>query len=324
MRKLLLFCAVTAFAALGCADSRRAGIDMRRALARYERQPAPSAPVRRTDAAEANAKPVLAAAVEEAPSARQSVSEPEETSAPHWSRRYGPAYPDDFWRTVGRDMKDRPTTLWDDARATITNPNSLVLFALAGSAATLRAAGDDCVEDHYTRRGPQLPSALDTAGEVLGSPVVHFPVAGVMYATSLAHGDSRNYEVSKTLINALTINSATTFALKAIVNTRRPDGDRLGWPSGHTSSSFCLATVMHESYGPWVGVPMYGFATFVAYQRIDSHRHHLSDVVSGAFLGIAIGHAVSRNREARLLGMDVVPYTDPQRGGNGLALMKRW
>lgn len=326
MRTLTVLCTVAAVCAgLGCADNPQAGIEMQRALARYDGQQLPMASAGRPDADGGNVQLMLASASEPAGASEPTDAEPDEAPALlHWSERRGPAYPDDFWRSVGHDLREMPGTLWDDTKATVTNPTSLVLLALAGSAATLRAGGDACVEDHYERRGSQLGSTLDSAGDILGSPAFHFPVAGVMYAASLARNDTRNYEVSKTLMNALAINGATTLTLKAIVRTRRPDGGRHGWPSGHASSSFCLATVMHESYGPWVGVPMYGFATFVAYQRIDSHNHHLSDVVSGAFLGMAIGHAVSRNHEARIFGMDVVPYTDPQRGGTGLALMKRW
>ena len=47
-------------------------------------------------------------------------------------------------------------------------------------------------------------------------------------------------------------------------------------------------------------------------------------LVSGALIGIAIGHAVSKNHEMKIFGMRVVPFTDPARGGVGLALTKRW
>lgn len=244
----------------------------------------------------------------------------------HWKERRGPAYPDDFWRSVGRDARELPATLWDDTKATVTNETSLVLLALAGAGAALSGGGgNDCVEEHYDYpNGSQLNTTWDGVGGLFGSPAFHFPLAGAMYATSLARNDVKNYEISKTLINALTLNGITTVALKAAARTEAPNDGEFAWPSGHTSSSFCFAAVMNESYGPWVGVPLYGFATFVAYERVDARNHDLSDVVSGAFLGIAIGHAVARNHQPRILGMDVVPYTDPQRGGTGLALLKRW
>ncbi|GAG43592.1 unnamed protein product, partial [marine sediment metagenome] len=127
----------------------------------------------------------------------------------------------------------------------------------------------------------------------------------------------------KAMLSALSINGLTTIALKGIANTDSPNGDPWGWPSGHTSSSFCMAAVLWESYGPWVGVPAYAFATYVGYERIDARNHDFSDVVSGALIGMAIGHIVAQNHKPRILGMDVVPYAD-DRGAFGLALAKTW
>ena len=81
---------------------------------------------------------------------------------------------------------------------------------------------------------------------------------------------------------------------------------------------------MHKAYGPWVGVPLFAFAGFVGYERIDARNHDFSDVVSGALIGIAIGYAVGEHRELKIFGMDVVPYSDAARGGFGVALSKRW
>jgi len=81
--------------------------------------------------------------------------------------------------------------------------------------------------------------------------------------------------------------------------------------------------VLHEAYGPWVGVPLFAFATFVAYERVDARNHDLSDVVSGALIGIAIGRAVMKNHHPRVFGFDVIPYAHPN-GATGLALVKQF
>jgi membrane-associated phospholipid phosphatase len=126
------------------------------------------------------------------------------------------------------------------------------------------------------------------------------------------------------MLSALTINGLATMALKVMARTESPNGDEFGWPSGHTSSSFCFAAVMYEAYGPWVGVPLYAFAAFVGYERIDARNHDFADVISGALLGMAIGHAVAQNHKVKILGMDLVPYVDPRNNALGLALMKEW
>ena len=244
----------------------------------------------------------------------------------HWRQRRGPAYPGDLWHSFGRDVKELVPTMWDDTVATFTDPWALIGLGLAGASgiAICASDADDCVADHYTEHGSQLSKCGDMIGDVGGNPGLHFAFAGAMYFTSLARDDVRNYEVSKALINALAINGLTTVALKGIVRTDSPNGDPFGWPSGHTSSTFCLATVMHEAYGPWVGVPLFAFASFVGYERVDARNHDFSDVISGAFLGIAIGHAVMQNHKPQVFGFELTPWADPNTNTVGLALIREF
>ena len=116
-------------------------------------------------------------------------------------------------------------------------------------------------------------------------------------------------------------------ALKAATNTRTPDEERQGWPSGHTSSAFTVAAVLNEYYGPWVGVPSLALAGLVGYQRLDSRVHDFSDVVFGAMLGYVVGSSIERDNKAEfpeIFGMQVVPFADPETGTSGIALMKSW
>ena len=244
----------------------------------------------------------------------------------HWSKRRGPAHPGDFWRSFGRDAKELPATVWDDTKATFTDPWTLVAMGAAGAAGIILDVADTNgkVADHYTKHGSQLSKFGDMVGDVGGNPGTHFGVAGAMYFASLAAGDVKTYETSKALINALAVNGMTTMALKGLTRTESPNGDPLGWPSGHTSSTFCLATVMHEAYGPVVGVPLFVFSGFVGYERIDARNHDFSDVISGAIIGIAIGHAVMQNHQPRILGFDVMPWSDPANNAVGVAMSKEF
>ncbi len=242
-----------------------------------------------------------------------------------WRQRRGPAYPDDSWRSVGRDLQELPSTLWDDTKATFTDPVAITGLLAAGVAGIAINASDvDNTVKGRTAGNRQLSKSMDGIGGFFGSPAVHFPFAGAMYVTGLVGGNEKTYETSKSLMNALVINGITTMALKVATRTESPNGDEFGWPSGHTSSSFCLATVMHEAYGPWVGVPLFAFATFVGYERIDARNHDFSDVVSGAVIGFVIGHVVANNHDAKIFGLDVLPYADPNSGAVGVALGKVW
>lgn len=128
--------------------------------------------------------------------------------------------------------------------------------------------------------------------------------------------------MGKTLFSALTINGLSVLLGQAATYDRSPNGERGTFPSGHTSSSFVVASVLHEAYGPWVGVPLYGLAGLVAVERLDSGEHYFSDVAFGAVMGMVIGHSVASGRDPEFFGWRLVPYADPATGTTGLALHK--
>jgi membrane-associated phospholipid phosphatase len=90
---------------------------------------------------------------------------------------------------------------------------------------------------------------------------------------------------------------ALTFGLtegfKHLVRRQRPDvSDLLSFPSGHTSMSFCAATLIACDAGPALGIPAYGVAFLTAFSRVESGKHFVSDVLAGAALGTAVAIAV--------------------------------
>lgn len=88
---------------------------------------------------------------------------------------------------------------------------------------------------------------------------------------------------------ALFVNS-----IKYTAKEMRPDGStRNSWPSGHTATAFVGATILHKEYGltrsPWYSVVGYGVATATGVMRVLNNRHWVSDVLSGAGVGIMSG-----------------------------------
>ena len=87
-----------------------------------------------------------------------------------------------------------------------------------------------------------------------------------------------------------------TYVLKGISKYPRPDGTTNdAFPSGHTSSAFASATILHEEYGHrsvWYSVGGYGAATGVGAMRILNNRHWLADVLFGAGVGIGATEVV--------------------------------
>ena len=96
--------------------------------------------------------------------------------------------------------------------------------------------------------------------------------------------------------------------IKNTAKEMRPDGSTANsWPSGHTATAFVGATILHKEYGltrsPWWSVAGYGVATATGVMRVLNNRHWVSDVMSGAGIGImsaelgyALGDIIFKNK----------------------------
>jgi len=234
-----------------------------------------------------------------------------------------------FWDTVKRDVKYLPKDLWRDTKRVYANPMNLVILGTAyGGSLVLQQSGvDDSIENHFNEDNDFRPAHhhfkedwRDAFGAI-GNPGTHFALAGVWYLAGQQTMDDKTYEVGKTLFSALTINGLTVLLGQTATYDRGPNGELGTFPSGHTSSSFVFASVMHEAYGHLVGIPLYGLATLAGYERIEDGEHYFSDVVMGAVLGTVVGHSVASGRDPEFFGWKLLPYASTQ-GGTGVALVK--
>ncbi len=78
--------------------------------------------------------------------------------------------------------------------------------------------------------------------------------------------------------------------VKPLAGRLRPDGsDHRSFPSGHTATAFMTAAMLDHEYGwrsPWFSIAGYTTAAITGVSRICNNRHWLSDVVTGAGIGI--------------------------------------
>lgn len=97
---------------------------------------------------------------------------------------------------------------------------------------------------------------------------------------------------------ALLANGLFTSAIKNSIQRQRPflaradmitlQGHTTGYsfPSGHTSTTFSVATSLSLSYPKWyVIAPAYTFAAATAYSRMYRGAHYPSDVLGGVIVG---------------------------------------
>ena len=113
---------------------------------------------------------------------------------------------------------------------------------------------------------------------------VGLKLAGVEGRSSwprLAASSLASYAVMATFVNSI----------KYTASELRPDGStHNSWPSGHTATAFVGATILHKEYGltrsPWYSIAGYSVATATGVMRVLNNRHWISDVLSGAGIGI--------------------------------------
>ncbi|GAA4795078.1 phosphatase PAP2 family protein [Olivibacter ginsenosidimutans] len=116
-------------------------------------------------------------------------------------------------------------------------------------------------------------------------------------AGTLAHDPELKKNALQTGI-ALAGTTAMTFALKNSIERMRPfvaypdkiaykgGGSGYSFPSGHTSSTFALATTLSLNYPKWyVIAPSFALAATTAYSRMYMGVHYPSDVAGGIILG---------------------------------------
>jgi hypothetical protein len=224
------------------------------------------------------------------------------------------------------DFNAFPARLLSDVNETFTKPANLTVLLLAGGASIVmhNTDADKNINENLHRRA--FNDTADKIFDYAGNPWSHLGATGLWYLVSSSNSDDLNRERAESLLSALLITDATVFTLKAIRNNETPNGKDLAWPSGHTASSFCVASVLDEFYGPQVGIPAYLGAAVVGWRMLDSGDHWASDVLFGGTVGWIVGHSVAaKHKQLEIAGFRVEPMLDlGSRPATGIALVKRF
>lgn len=232
-----------------------------------------------------------------------------------------------FFESARIDFINWPARIIEDSKDTFLRKDNLTALLLAGGAsiAMHQSDADKNLKENFDRHGI-FEGFTDESLNIIGSPGTHFAVAGLWYGLSAENEDLFNRERAWTMTTALAITGLTTVGLKAIRDNETPNGKDWAWPSGHTASSFTVASVLDEFYGPKVGIPAYVLASLVGYRMMDTGDHWASDVVFGATLGYVVGHTVAgKHKELEIAGFKVLPYTGYTKGtAIGISLVKQF
>jgi PAP2 superfamily len=158
------------------------------------------------------------------------------------------------------------------------------------------------------------------AGKLIGNVPGLLTISLGTYAFGRATDNRTVSHLGMDLLRAEAVSGALTYAIKLSVRRHRPPGGGgkcCSFPSGHSSSTFALASVLWRHLGWKAAVPTYTVATYVALSRLHEDVHFLSDVIFGGAVGIASGRAVVFH-DRHFYGMQIQPMPVP---GGGIGVM---
>lgn len=157
--------------------------------------------------------------------------------------------------------------------------------------------------------------------------------AAALYGVSAFGVKGKNSTKDKTIIlgTSYLLMGLTVNAFKQTASVERPDGSSLNsFPSGHTATAFMGAELLYQEYKDesiWYGISGYIVATGTGAFRMYNNRHWLSDVVTGAGIGILSAKAgywlyplvsklfYSKKSQSKTV---FIPFYDGKNSGFGL------
>ena len=224
-------------------------------------------------------------------------------------------YVDDAWTFLPR--------LGHDALA-VANWNNLAILGVAlGGSLAVRSTLDNTVNNWTAEHPDRWGQGSKIIGD-FGVAQYQVPVILGAYIYTVYTQDYYQHDMMMSLISAYTLFGISTVSIKYIADTNRPsdtwNGGRLGFPSWHDGSMLCMAAVLDDYEGHWIGYPLYVFAGLIGFSRIDTRDHNLSDVLFGGVLGYVIGKSVAGKALYGDARVHILPYVHPTEGGAGVML----
>ena len=185
-------------------------------------------------------------------------------------------------------------------------PLAILAVGLAATSLTWNEAEPNGMQDGIADAG--LDGFGDLGNTWGSSLVIGGASAGVLTA-GLLGGDRATRDLGVDLCLSFASSALISGVIKHGVNRQRPDGGDLSFPSGHTTAAFSVVPVLGHHLGWRWGLAAGVLATGTGLGRMEARRHHLSDVLLGAAIGLAMGDLVVQRREHVdwLRGLAVAP-----------------
>lgn len=229
--------------------------------------------------------------------------------------------------------------LRDDSIYLLTAPARMTSREVLVTGGVLAGLGGLIAADHGIRHGVQKNTSatgLDVADAFndIGSPGAVLGLNAGLIAIGVANwtytGDSRLKDAALVSLESDIFALGVTFVLREAIGRARPDqgkgaspfslfsGDD-SFPSGHAAVSFATAAVFADRFAQPVPAIAYGLASAVAWARVYSDKHFVSDVAAGSLLGWVLGKALSARHRRSDSNVEIRPLAFDR--GESLGIM---
>jgi membrane-associated phospholipid phosphatase len=196
--------------------------------------------------------------------------------------------------------------------------DSARILGIGAAGAVLAHQWDD---EGITMAGRRLqPVSNFRIGNIGGNFAAQVGGAFAVYSIGRTIGNERVAAVGGDLVRAQVLSQAVAQAMKFSFQRERPDGsNRHSLPSGHTASAVATATVLTRHFGWKVGIPAYAASAYVAASRMSASKHHISDLMLGAAVGVVAGRTVTIGTAKHRFAVGVAPTV----GGAAFTITKQ-
>ena len=184
---------------------------------------------------------------------------------------------------IDYDLPKKKKTVFNSIYAKFAVPTALISYGLIargnGSLLNLDHSTNNEIKEHISK-----PIPYDD--------YTQYVPALAIYGLDLIGIKAKHNFRDRTLIAATSylIMGATVQTMKRGFGIERPDGSNFhSFPSGHTATTFVGAHILFKEYkdvSPWIGIGGYAVASATGTMRVLNKKHWISDVVTGAGIGI--------------------------------------
>lgn len=166
-------------------------------------------------------------------------------------------------------------------------------------------AADEKVTHEFREHPTQSAENIASVFRRVGQPEVYAVLPLGVLTTGLLTSDPEITRAGGRLAASVVVSTVAFNALKLLSGRARPDAGagafafrpfsgQGGFPSGHSTVAFALATSLADDlHNGWAAAGLYAVAAGTAWSRVYDERHWASDVIIGAALGITTAKVVS-------------------------------